>query len=454
MNIILIVSDTLRQDHLGCYGNKEILTPCLDKFARERCIQFDNCYAASFPTMPNRADLFTGKYTFTYLGWAPLPLEEKILAETLLNAGYATTAAVDTPFFLRRGYGYDRGFEDFVWIPGQGSERPRIDSGRRFEQDFCAPKTMSTAERLLQYYYRKNFFLYVDTWDPHEPWDPPTWRVEPYYPDYSGQIVHPCYWDWREAGLEEEDIKVAHACYCGEISMMDSWVGRLLDRIESLGILDNTVILFTSDHGFYFGEHGYFGKCKAKGKISSNFYATGRESGESSWYRSPLYREITRIPLLIYIPGISPRRIKAAVSSVDIMPTLLELAKVEIPETVQGQSLVALIRGTKRNLHDFVVTSQALYSPGEKTRMVDDLERMIKEGHASTITWEKWTFVYTMEGERAELYNMESDPSQSQNVIYDNWQVAKEMHHEFVNFLEKTGTDESKIAPRRTLSKL
>jgi len=87
MNIVVIVSDTLRGDHLGCYGNRDIHTPYLDRFARERCLQFDNYYAASFPTMPMRADLFTGKFTAAYLGWAPLPAEEKLLPEILSQSG-------------------------------------------------------------------------------------------------------------------------------------------------------------------------------------------------------------------------------------------------------------------------------------------------------------------------------------------------------------------------------
>jgi len=172
MNIIVIMSDTFRKDHLGCYGNNEISTPNLDKFAK-KCIQFNNYHPASFPTMPNRADLFTGKFTFSYLGWAPLPREEEILPEILKKAGYTTVAVVDTPFFIREGYGYDRGFEDFEWVPSQArswpKQRSRVHWERRYEEDCYAPKTMTVAERRLERYYKDNFFLYIDTWDPHEP---------------------------------------------------------------------------------------------------------------------------------------------------------------------------------------------------------------------------------------------------------------------------------------------
>ena len=112
MNIILIISDTFRRDHLGCYGNPWIHSPHLDRLA-ERSIVFERCYAGSFPTVPNRADVLTGKYNFTYLGWAPLPQSETTLPQILATAGYSTMGIADTPFYMRNGYGYDRGFADF-----------------------------------------------------------------------------------------------------------------------------------------------------------------------------------------------------------------------------------------------------------------------------------------------------------------------------------------------------
>ena len=438
MNIILIVSDTLRRDHLGCYGNPSIRTPNLDHFAQE-CVQFDNCYTTSFPTVPMRADLFTGKFTFTYLGWAPLPAEEKILAEILEEKGYTTLASVNTPFLIRNGYGYDRGFKEFSWVFGQGHERLRFNRQRIYEEDYCTPKTMSTAEKHLEYYYKEKFFLYIDSFDPHEPWDPPSWYVEPYYPGYDGRVVAPCYWDWREKGLKEEDIKIAHACYCGEITMVDHWIGKLLDKVKSIGLWKNTAIVFTSDHGFYFGEHGYFGKTRHDGLRS---------------HQSPLYQEITRVPLLIYVPGIKPRKVKAMVSSVDIMPTLLELTRVEIPKAVQGKSLVPLLRGEKDTFRDFVVTSLPLYKADGPTKIVDDLLRTVADPHLSTITTPKWSLLYATEAYAAQLYNIKDDPKESQNVIDGNRAVAQDLHQKFVELLEDVGTDEIGLAPRRRLRKL
>ena len=138
LNIGMLVSDTLRRDHMGYYGNGWIKTPMLDRFS-DRADTFDHAYPASFPTVPTRADLMTGRFTFSYLGWVPLPQTEITLSQLLTEAGYRTAAVVDMPFALRRGYGYDRGFEDFQWNRGQldRPERHFVTSQWRLEEDRC-----------------------------------------------------------------------------------------------------------------------------------------------------------------------------------------------------------------------------------------------------------------------------------------------------------------------------
>jgi len=435
MNIVLIVSDTLRQDHLGCYGNKYIKTPNIDRLA-QRSVVFDRCYAGSFPTMPARADIFTGRWTHIYFDWLPLPQEEIILAQILSKSSYKTKAVVDTPFFIRNGYGYDRGFHDFEWIRGQDrGSREDVRMQRRYESDYFAPKTMLAASRWLERHYKEKFFLYVDTWDPHEPWDPPRWYVERYYPDYDGKIVGPCYWFWREKGLTEEDLKKGHALYCGEITMMDRWVGYLLDSLEYHNLMDKTIIIFTSDHGFYFGEHGIFGKCM----VGPGF----------KWYRSPLYEEVARVPLLVYVPGVKAKRSDALVTLPDIMPTLLELAGISIPERVQARSLVPLLEGREEKGWDFVVTSFPLYMYGAASRIVDDRTREVIAPLPSTITTKEWTLIYSCEGQPAELYHLPSDSSQEKNLIHEEPEVASELLKKFVSRLEEANADPQKIKIRR-----
>lgn len=247
MNIIFIVSDSLRRDHLGCYGNSTIHTPNIDKLAKRSTV-FDRYYCASFPTVPARADLFLGKWTYTYIGWAPMPTDEVPLADILRQNGYRTAGVVDTPFFIIDGFGYDKGFEHFVDIKGQ-AVRARItypEHWRTPEYDYFAPKTFLEAEKWLERLYQNKFFLFVDTWDPHEPWNSPAWYTRLYRPDYdSAKEVYPCYGRWQDYGLTREDVEIAHDCYCGEVTMVDRYLGRLLERIETLGIAEETIIIFS-----------------------------------------------------------------------------------------------------------------------------------------------------------------------------------------------------------------
>jgi len=219
MNIILIVSDTLRRDHLGCYGNKWISTPNIDKFARNSLI-FEDAYIASFPTVPNRRDLFTGRYTFTYSDWSPLTSEEIVISEVLGKAGYLTMFIADTPHTTAPGYNYQRGFSGWIKIRGQEGDplttyprdielpcspqklrspervKQMMRNGllRQSEEDYYCAQTMRKAEKWLEKNYKENFFLYVDTFDPHEPWDPPHYYVDLYDRDYKGEeVIYPVY---------------------------------------------------------------------------------------------------------------------------------------------------------------------------------------------------------------------------------------------------------------------
>ena len=453
MNIVVVVSDTFRRDHLPCYGNRTVYAPRLTAFAQEALV-FEDCRPASFPTVPARADLMTGRYTFAYQDWGPLGFEEQTLAHALSSHGYLTCGIADTPFFLRNGYGFDRGFHDFQWIRGQrqGPERDDVQASWRGEADRFAPSTFRAASDWLERNHRERFFLYVDTWDPHEPWDPPAHYVRRYLADYDGAQVAPTYWNWKERGLTERDLEVAHACYMGEISMVDHAFGALLDRLSSLGVLDDTAIFFTSDHGYYFGEHGQLGK--------SRFRWAGDVPFEDGWiqgvkmgyiHRSPLHNEVTRVPLLARIPGVAPRRVAGLVQLPDVMPTILELAGVEPPSRVLSTSLLPLALGRVQRGHDFAVTSAALHNPGEVSRMVDDQVREIVEGSPSTITDGEWDLLYSTNDEPIELYRTREDPGHTQNVVAGNRPVAEAMHRTFRDWLATVGAPESALAARERL---
>ena len=457
MNFIVVVSDTFRRDHFPAYGNNTVIAPNLAAFAA-RSLVFEDAYAASFPTVPTRSDLMTGRYTLTYLPWGPLPQSETTLAQLLSHAGYATAAIADTPFLTRNGYGHDRGFQEFIYVRGQlsGTERDYRQLQRPVseEEGYCAPKTLQEAARWLQRHHEKKFFLYVDAWDPHEPWDPPAYYVKPYLADYAGELIRPNYWDYREDGYSERDLQIAHACYCGEISMVDRWFGHLLEQVRVLNLLQNTAIIFLSDHGFYFGEHGLFGKRRFRWPDNSGFeegFEKGLTVHQRTVHRSPLHNELIRVPLVIYLPDQGAGRLSGLVQLPDLMPTVLDLAGVAIPQRVQAPSLMPLIRGETAAVHDLVISSAPLEEVGQLSKTVDDEAREVVEVSPSTISDGEWDLLYAVAGQRVELYRRNEDPGHCHDVADQHPDIVRALHARFVAWLEAQDTPDAHLAPRRAL---
>jgi len=425
MNIIQIVSDTFRRDYLGCYGNSWIHTECLDRFAKDSLI-FDNAYIASFPTIPHRHDLFTGRYTFIYSTWAPLPRDEIILSQLLRQAGYVTMLIVDTPHMIRDAHYFDRGFDGWWWIRGQEHDRymtnPPDDpeerqkalgrqylqnvSLRRFEEDYFVAQTMTSAIKWLELNYdqHEKFFLHIDTFDPHEPWDPPKWYADMYDPKWKGgEVPGGAYILGEErpaaSDLTEEQLNHLRALYAGEVTLVDRWIGRLLQKIDDLGLLEDTAIIFTSDHGTYIGEHNYVGL-------------------------------IIRLPDSVGAP--SGRR-DEIVQSPDLMPTILELAGVKIPPTVQGRSILSIIRGENEEERNIAVSSASLV--GQR------LPNWI------TVTSKGWALLASqVESEvKSELYDLSKDPQETENLIDERPEIADELRSKMIEFLRSLGTEEETL---------
>jgi len=480
MNIVFIMSDTFRWDHLGVYGNSWISTPNLDSLARDSVV-FDRAYAASFPTVPNRKDVFTGRFTFAYTDWSPLEGEETVLAEVLRQAGYVTMLINDTPHILKNGYYFDRGFSGWLWIRGQENDRFRTDpveikfpcdpdklrnpyttvtqylrnvSNRQSESDYFVAQTMTEAAKWLERNRKhEKFFLYVDTFDPHEPWDPPRWYVDLYDPGYRGEeVFYPLYGPCDY--MTDAELKHAQALYAGEVTLVDRWVGKLLKKVKDLGLWENTAIIFTTDHGFYIGEHGLTGKSLIT------------QSGEHGL--APLYEEVAHIPLMIRLPDMDGgRRCQAFVQPPDLMPTILELADAEIPERVQGKSLVPLLRGKKLAWRDFAVTSPSIiHGP--------------IAGQRITVTTNEWSLIHCGQVDEAlkelpsnrklkivdgierlqrilggkpehELYDLRRDSKQEDNVFDEQRETAETLSSKLVNFLESLGTREEYLRYWRKL---
>jgi arylsulfatase A-like enzyme len=440
-SILLVVSDTFRRDHLGAYGNEWIRTPALDGLAAQSVV-FDNHLIGSFPTMPARADLLTGRLSLTFMTWAPLPRELPTLPELLGAAGYSTMAVVDTPFYVRNGFGYDRGFHDFLWIRGQGDAKrmeERLDarSTWRHESDRWVARTVTAAEEWLERHHKETFFLLVDVWDPHEPWNAPDYYTRLYAPDYDGRETETCYDNWRDAGLSEDDVRLSHATYCGEVTMVDRWVGRLVDKLDVLGIADDTVVVFLSDHGYYFGEHGYLGKS-----------VWDAELGTQSW--SPLYREIVQVPLLVRLPGVAPRRTPALTTLVDVAATVLDLAGAEHPPDGAGRSLVPVLRDGVDEHRELVISGWPLeYQKGRITIAVDSWPRRVAHDQPITITGGGLSLVVGGPDDDIELYDLAADPGEERDVARDRPDDVVALLTAALGELRAAGTSDELLAPRR-----
>ena len=455
--ILWLVSDTVRADYLG-YGGGHVHTPNLDALA-ERSTVFDRHYAVSFPTVPARYDFLVGRAAYCGVGWNGLPPDQQTVPGLLDEAGFTTAGIVDTPFFTTRGFNYERGFKYFydmktqpvgtpdyyVGAPSdwydQWWDRPihgkLLPEPRISESDHAAPQTMRMAEACLERLHdRTPLLCYVDTWDPHEPWDAPDYYVARYFSGYQGERLMPPYEKWRDSGWTERDVELSRALYSGKLEMVDRWIGYLLDKLRYLGIEDSTAVVFTTDHGFYFGEHGFVGKAHGAGPTSRQ------------WLRSPLYEEVARIPLIIHIPGQEPRRTSALTSALDLAPTMMDMAGLEAPDYMLGRSLVPLVKGRPFEPAEVVITAHPPANPGTSLAVVDDILRDVVEWQAITVTSQEWTMLHSARGEPVELYHLPTDPGQEHNMADDHPEVVKDLMGHFVREMERAGASETDLAPR------
>ena len=451
MNCIVISIDSLRYDHVGAYGNEWIQTPCLDALLR-RAATFERMYVGSYPTLPNRLDLFLGKTTFPYYGWEPLPKDETTLAEVLTKHGYVTQIIYDTPHLTSAGRNFERGFVGWEWIRGQEGDtyrtdamdydwpapkdklrgRPGAEFGHTYAQymrntrDFCketdyfAAKLFQTSMDWLDRNARHDkFFLWIDCFDPHEPFAPPEPYETMYDPDYKGDVMpHPHYGHVKQL-YSPRELKNIHARYAGEVVFVDRWVGQFVQKVEALGLLENTVVILCCDHGFYFGEHGLIGK---------PYNRWQPDSGD-------LYEEILRQPFCVLHPkgyG-SARRFKQLALPSDVRPTVLDFLGIEDPAPGDGMSLGPLLRGQTRKHRPYVVSGRPLQPRWGV--------------NPNTITTDRWAMIHQPgEPKHDRLYDLEADPGQKCNVIRDNPKVAQRLARCFLEFLERGGYDMDRLA--------
>jgi arylsulfatase A-like enzyme len=417
-NIIVIMLDSLRRDHLGCYGNPWIHTPAIDDLAG-RALIFDNAYPEALPTIPVRTSLFTGQRTLSYRPWQALTKEDVTIAEILHRMGYYCTLITDTYHLFKPGMNFHKGFDSFDWIRGQEGDawksaphNKNIDDfikpemygdrvvrsleqylrntrDRKTIDDYFAAQVFHRASQWLSdnYDYRQPFFLWVDSFDPHEPWDPPApYDVLYTDPNYRGKkLLHPKYGptDW----MTEDELQYVRGLYAGEVSFVDHCVGQFLKTIRETGADKNTIIVLLADHGHPHGDHGTIMKTP-----------------------EALYSELVRIPLLIVHPEEKPAsdRVSALVQTHDILPTLLDfLTDQSEIGSFHGKSLRPLWVDPSVRLRDVVVAGY--HASGHRT-----------------VRTEEWSYIYRP-SQQHELYNLLNDPKEKTNVIEEFPNIAEHL---------------------------
>lgn len=328
--ILYIVVDSLRADHVSSYGYERPTTPNMDAWMAAQGMQFNQAIASASWTCPSNAALMSGQIP-TRLGstWDSvgnsLPSRATTLAEYLQGAGYYT-AGIVTNSCLRGSGGFDQGFD---YYDDEVLDEPEV--------GYTNPATAELMNNRVWTWLQEEWlngdaagqplFLFLYYMDPHVLYDPPPPYDTMYDPDYSGPFTPDVFAVGREV-LEgslvpnERDTEHIQALYDGEISYWDAQFGNLLPALDGLGLLDNALIVLTADHGDMFGEHG-------------------------TWvHGTSLYEGVIHVPLLMRYPGRIPvGQVDTPVQSMDLMPTILELAGLPVPEDLDAVSLVPTFNG-------------------------------------------------------------------------------------------------------------
>lgn len=334
-DLIVVSIDSLRSDHLGAYGYARDTSPTIDRLAEEG-VRFENVVSTTSWTLPAHAALFTGLYDSAHgLVFDGLRLGEGhvTLAEVLREAGYHTAGFYGGPY-LHPTFGLDQGFE--LWescmtklpedLSGPAARRQARGGVDRAHADVTGPRTLEEVGRWLEEAGdSRPFFLFLHLWDVHYDYIPPERFVARFDPDYEGDLTSE---DFARnprihADMPERDLEHLVALYDGEIRFTDHILGRILERLDERGRLENAIVVVTADHGDEFFEHG------GKG------------------HRRTLFDEVLRVPLVVWAPGRADAGsvVETQVRLLDLMPTLLSLAGVELPVAVQGRDLTPLLRG-------------------------------------------------------------------------------------------------------------
>jgi arylsulfatase A-like enzyme len=426
-NLIVIMLDSFRQDHVGVYhggrapfpGIAPCRTPNLDRFASQ-CLVFESAYPEAFPTIPVRTALMTGQRTLPFRPWQPLESTDVTVAEILRRHGYVNGLVSDTYHYRAPGMNFHRGFHAYHWVRGQEydpyeSGRPRRDleayvnanypplwRGRITQflantdafarrEDWFAPQVVErTSGWLERNRSHERVFLWIDSFDPHEPWDPPPEFDHYTDPAYSGRRLIMPMGGPASSWANDDEIRHIQGLYAGEAESVDYALGGLFETLERLGYFDDSIILLLADHGHPLADHGKFLKGADR-----------------------LYNELLRVPFLLRLPGgrHGGRRVGAMVQYHDVLPTLFDLMGLGAEaHDMHGRSFRAAIEGDAAAHRQTCITG---YHAG-----VDRVIRHQEDGGR------QWSLILRPQGEPDELYDLDADPRETNNLIDAHHDVA------------------------------
>ncbi|WP_417522647.1 sulfatase [Marinovum sp.] len=366
MRAILVLFDTLNRHYLEPYGGTVMETPNFRRLA-ERSVRFDNHYVGSLPCMPARRDLQTGRLNFLHRSWGPLEPFDVAMTQVLKEAGIYSHMITDHYHYLEvGGAGYLNAFSSFEAVRGQEGDRWKAElaaplddwraayhpaqfsdqpgdmryhnmvnrAERHSEADFSSVQCFDLGCAFLdRNRAADNWFLQIETFDPHEPFDAPARLKEKFAVDPDSPTRDwPPYARVTEDAAEAEEMR---ASYKALLAHCDEQLGRLLDRMDALEMWEDTMLIVSTDHGFLTGEHGWWAKNKM-----------------------PAYQEIAHIPLFVHHPAHSSRDGTAHAGlfqTPDLMPTLLEAFGCDLPEAVRGRSLLPALADPDDPGHEAVI---------------------------------------------------------------------------------------------------
>lgn len=422
-NIILIMTDQQRYDTLGVHGNELISTPNLDAMAIGSAV-FDRFYVTNTVCVPSRASFLTGRYPTAHRARDldyPLGEDEAHLPALLKAAGYETflvgknhvLADAELPTFDRI---FEAGHEKAL-VPsaagayGSGTDPTPLE---HYTTNVLCEKALELLEGRQD--SPAPFFGWISFPDPHTPYQVPEPFASMYDPSdvplpktFRGEL------DAKPLGqrlirefqgmekASEHEIRQMIATYYGMVTCLDQAVGRVLGKLEDLGIQDETIVVYTSDHGDYMGDHGLARK---------------------SWH---FYDSLIHVPFILRWPGtIRPQRIdRTMAENVDLLPTLLELVGLPTPPGCQGVSAVACLEGRAETIKDSVFACAG--NPGQEATAKSVEEWRAANDTTSPVLWSigavqgcmirtlEWKLSYYVDGQ-GELYDLDNDPEELHNL--------------------------------------